>query len=656
MKLARALWSALATVLLSTSATAARPELPPVPGEVIVRFRADASITRVHALAARASADSARQVLAGRASALGLRVGRSLEAGSAIGDRTQVVRGSGDSAALAALLAADPDVEGAWPNGRRRISAAPNDPLYAATAAGVRPNGPDSGQWYLRAPVGAAVSAIDIEAAWARTRGRDSVVVAVLDTGVRMDHPDLAGHLLPGYDFVSNVAVANDGGGRDADPSDPGDWVSSADLTADQALPAGQRNFDGCSVENSSWHGTGTAALVGAGTDDGIGMAGTAPGVKILPLRVLGKCYGTDSDIQAAMRWAVGLSVAGIPNNPNPARVLNLSLGGGTACGSYQAVIDEVVGTGAVVVVAAGNSDGGTVETPANCNGVITVAALRHVGTKVGFSSLGPQVTIAAPGGNCVNLNGACLYPILTAKNSGVQGPATSIWTDSVNPSYGTSFATPLVSGVAALMFSQQPALTPAQLRNALAATARPFPTTGGDSASVPQCQAPRVGLAQIECYCTTSTCGAGMLDAGAAVAAASGPLVRIDFSPAAPTAGSGITFSAAASVSATGSTVVGWQWAIAAGGGIVNGFSSATNGITAELTPSAPGSFTVTLTVTDSSGRTAQMGQTVVVAAAATPVPAGGGGGGGGTTSLPWLALLGLAVTALFRSVPRRA
>ena len=655
------------TLLAAPPATAATAPAP-LEGEVIVQFRAGAAVTRAHALPARASAGTVRDVLARRAATMGTRLGRTLAAGSAVGERTQVLRASGMSATeLAAKLAADPEVEFAVPNGRARRLTAPNDPLYPVSTTESRINGlfmqdgPASGQWYLRAPAATLaegpVSSIDIERAWVRSRGSAGVVVAVLDTGVRPEHPDLVGRLLPGYDFVSNSTVANDGGGRDADPSDPGDWVTSAE--------AGSGTFTGCFAEASSWHGTKTAALVGASADNGIGMAGAAPGVSVLPVRVLGKCFGSESDIQAAMRWAAGLPVPGVPLNPNPAKVLNLSLGGGGACSAgYQSAVNDVLAAGAVIVAAAGNSTGGPVGAPANCAGVIGVLALRHAGLKVGFSDLGSQIAIAAPGGNCINITegSPCLYPLLTATNSGTRIPVSSGWTDSYDASVGTSFASPLVAATAGLMFSVQPALTPAMLLARMQATARPFPTTGGDNGDgsvVPVCSAPSAGIQQLQCYCNTAVCGAGMLDAGAAVNAVAGPVARITVSTASPTAGSAVNLSAAGSLVASGATITSYRWTLTPGSGIVAAFDSAENASTATLTPSAAGSFTVTLAVEDSQGNTSLATQTVTVAAApvvtppvtppATP-PAAGGGGGGGTTSAPWLALLALAAAALFR------
>ncbi len=158
-------------------------------------------------------------------------------------------------------------------------------------------------------------------------------------------------------------------------------------------------------VEDSSWHGTQTAGLIGALTNNGVGMASVGRTVRILPVRVLGKCGGFDADIIAGMRWAAGLSVPGVPANPNPARVINMSLGGAGVCTqAYVDAVNEINAAGVTIIASAGNSTGHAVSSPANCPGVIAVAGLRHVGTKVGFSDLGPQISISAPGGNCVNL------------------------------------------------------------------------------------------------------------------------------------------------------------------------------------------------------------------------------------------------------------
>ena len=666
IRCAAALSLALAVVL---PAAAARPALAPVPCEVIVQFKADAATLRKRSLAAGGTArdtGAARAPAsdrAERAARLGARIGRTLEAGASVGERMQVMRARGvDAAALAAQLAADPEVEFAVPNGRQRRLTAPNDPLYLTgppVDLAAQRGGPVSGQWYLRAPAPGLPSAIDIEAAWARSAGSAGVVVAVLDSGVRFDHPDLGrvadgGPLLPGYDFVSDSVVANDGDGHDGDPSDPGDWVSHAESLTSR--------FSDCGTSSSSWHGTSTASLIGAATHNAIGMAGTAPGVRVLPVRVLGKCYGTDADIQAGMLWAAGLAVDGVPANPNPARIINLSLGSANTCNAaYQSVVDRITAVGVVIVAAAGNSAGGPVGEPANCRGVVGVLALSHAGTKVGFSDLGREITIAAPGGNCVNITegSACLYPIVSATNDGTQGPLGDGWTDAFNASAGTSFSSPLVAAVAGLMISLRPELTPAQVRTALQASARPFPNSGADNGPddptpVLACHAPTAGVEQLQCYCSTGLCGAGMLDAGAAVAAVTGALAQVDVSEATPTAGQTLTLSGAASLASPGATVSGYAWTLLDGGGVVGGFASATNAATATLQPAAAGTFTVRLTVTDNLGHTSTTDRSVTVAAAPVVTPPDSGGGGG-LVSTPWVAGLLLAAVALGRTTRRR-
>jgi serine protease len=671
-----------------------RAALSPAAGEVIVKFKADAPTARRFALAASSDATTVQSRLSSRAAALGARTGRALQTGGAIDARTQVVRAVGvDGATLARQLAADPEIEYAVPNGRKRLLTAPNDPYYlrgpTLSLIGLT-GGPDSGQWYLRAPDATLRSAINIEAAWAQTTGSASVVVAVLDTGVRFEHPDLGrasigGPLLAGYDFVGNADVANDGDARDSDPSDPGDWTTVAENNDANGLFHECGPFDPTTgkymATSSSWHGTTTAAVVAARTNNSLGMASTAPGVKVLPVRVLGKCFGYDDDIIAAMRWAAGLSVPGVPDNPNPARVINMSLGSdGTCTAAYQEAVNEVLARNVSIVASAGNSAGAPVGSPGNCVGVIAVLALRHAGTKVGFSDLGPEITIAAPGGNCVNTGAAepCLYPILTATNTGFRGPESSTWTDAFNASLGTSYSSPLVAGVAGLMVSAKPSITPAQLRAALRSTARAFPTTGADNGPddptpVNQCIAPSSGSPQYQCYCNTQYCGAGMLDAGAAVAAAAalaGPVPRIDVTTAAPTAGVPVAISAASSTVGSGTSIQSYAWTLLDGGGIVSGFDTASNAATASLTPVAAGSFTVQLTITDNTGASASTTRAVSVAAAPVVVapPAStpstgtgtsgttsGGGGGGGAASLWWVMGVLTAALALLHDRWRR-
>lgn len=678
----------LSAAVLAVSPAALAATEAPAEARVIVRFKPQADSVRAKALSVRATRGEAREVAQTRATALGLRAGRQLAAGISLDERTHVVLAKGvSSAQLARQLAADSEVELVAVDQRRRHTLVPNDPLFGtadvnpeSTVGGVQQRTID--QWYLKKPSstpGQVVSSINAPAAWDITTGTASTVVAVLDTGVRLDHPDLAGQFVPGYDLVafsssstSAIATANDGGGADDDPSDPGDWVSQADITAGR--------ITGCTtsdISNSSWHGTRVSGLIGALTNNGTGMAGVGWKLKILPVRVLGKCGGYDSDIIAGMKWAAGITVPGLPANPNKAKVLNMSLGSDGACGTsgtgqlYRETISQVNAAGATIVAAAGNSEGLAVGLPGNCPGVVAVAALRHVGTKVGFSSLGPEVTIAAPGGNCINTGAGqpCLYPMVSTTNSGTTTPVLNdaAYTGS-GASVGTSFSAPIVSGIVGLMASVRPGLTSTEAIQILKSTARPFPTSGGGSAAdgnPPQCKAPS-STVQDECYCTTTTCGAGMVDAAAAVAAAvalNGVTVAITQSPASGlTAGQTLTLTAAATGLPTGRTVASTVWVVVDGGGIVTSFASGANAATATIMPSAAGSFTVRADVTDSAGATYSQSVTVTVAAA--PSTGGGsaggstggssGGGGGGSVSAAWLAGLLLAALALRRSAAR--
>lgn len=682
----------LRPLLMATLAAMAFPVLAQTAdteARVIVRFKPQADSVRAKAMALRATRGEASEIAQTRATALGLRTGQRLAAGISLDERTHVVIAKGMTGEqLAKKLAADGEVELVAVDQRRKHMKLPNDPLFggadvnpeSAVGGGVQARTID--QWYLKKPSstpGQVVSSINAPLAWDTTTGASSVIVAVLDTGVRLDHPDLAGQLVSGYDMIgscvngspacssaTSTAIANDGNGADSDPSDPGDWVTQADINAG--------TITGCTsddIGNSSWHGTRVAGLIAAASNNGSGMAGVGWGLKIMPIRVLGKCGGYDSDIMAGMKWAAGIDVPGLPSAPkngNRAKVINMSLGGSGTCGTtgtgglYRGVINQVNAAGVTVVVAAGNSAGQAVGLPGNCPGVVTVAALRHVGTKVGFSSVGTEVTIAAPGGNCINtgVSQDCLYPMVSTTNAGTTTPGANTYTGSA-ASVGTSFSAPIVSGIVGLMASVRPTLTAAEATQILRNTARAFPTTGGGSiadGNPQQCRAPN-STEQLECYCTTDTCGAGMVDAAAAVAATAalnGATVAITQNPASGlTAGQTLTLTAAASGLADGRTVASTAWTIVTGGGIVSAFASGANTATATITPTAAGSFTVRAEVTDSAG--VVYGQNVTVSVAAAPVvnpPPSSGGGGGGAASAAWLAGVLLAALALRRSAAR--
>ncbi|MBX3623208.1 MAG: S8 family peptidase [Rhizobacter sp.] len=402
-----------------------------------------------------------------------------------------------EAQALAERLRQRPDVEWVELNQRERLlqtAVVPNDLYYDYRSPS------DLGQWWLR-PEGETAGgqapswgAPGVQSAWSLTTGQPSAVVAVLDTGIT-PHADLFGRLLQGYDFVSEVEYANDGTGRDAYPDDPGDWVTQQEVDNEPAL------FGTCAVQDSSWHGTIISGIVAAATNNGTGVAGISWNGRVLPVRVAGKCGATVLDIIDGMRWAAGLHVSGVPDNPNPARILNISFGGTGSCDAYQGTINELAAQGVVVVAAAGNEMGEPTR-PAKCPGVVGVAALARDGLKAAYSNFGPQLSIATVGGD-PNVDDG----LLTLLNTGTTVPGS----DTYGNVFGTSFATPVVSGVASLMLSANPALSGRQIIDGLKSTARPHVQS---SSGVPFCSVSNPDV----CVCTTSTCGAGVLDAEGAV------------------------------------------------------------------------------------------------------------------------------------------
>ncbi len=376
--------------------------------------------------------------------------------------------------ALADQLTALGDVEYAEVDAWMQIA---NDgaPVVVQTAI-TEPNDPNySSQWHYKYIPGTS-QGINLPNAWDITTGSSSVVVAVLDTGIR-PHADIASRLVGGYDMIADATTANDGNGRDSDPSDPGDWCPP--------------NFP-----TSSWHGTHVAGTIGASTNNGMGVAGVDWNASLLTVRVLGKCGGYLSDISDGIYWASGLPVSGVPTNTNPADVINMSLGGSGSCGStYQNAINAAVGNGSVIVVAAGNSNAPASNyRPASCNNVISVASSTITGDRAYYSNYGSAVDVAAPGGEtAISSEG-----VLSTLNTGSTTPGS----DSYAWYQGTSMAAPHVAGVASLMRAVDGSLTPAQIEQTLKTTARAFPSGSG---------------------CNSAGCGAGIIDAFDALSSLSG-------------------------------------------------------------------------------------------------------------------------------------
>ena len=361
--------------------------------------------------------------------------------------------GAAEAETLMRQIAANPNVEYVQVDRVMTHMLTPNDTRYAE-------------QWgYTDADAG-----IRANTAWDVANG-SGTIVAVLDTGY-VAHSDLAANIVAGYDFISSTTVAGDGNGRDSDASDPGDFSGG---------------------NPSSWHGTHVAGTVAAVTNNAQGVAGTAWGAKVMPVRVLGRGGGSTSDIADAIIWASGGTVSGVPtlSAANAADVINMSLGGGGACdATTQAAINSAVSRGTTVVVAAGNSNANASGfTPASCSNVVNVASVTSASARSSFSNFGTLIDVSAPGSG-----------ILSTLNAGTAGPGA----ESYAAYSGTSMASPHVAGAVALVQSRRLALglamyTPAQVEAQLKSTA--YALAGACSGG----------------------CGAGIINARALVDAAGG-------------------------------------------------------------------------------------------------------------------------------------
>lgn len=521
-----------------------------------------------------------------------------------------------EARAMAARLAQDEAIEYAEPDVRFKALAVPNEPRFAQW------------QWNLFAPASTyassavtapATGGANLPPAWDYTTGSDTVVVAVIDSGI-VNHPDLngaaiantympTGRFLPGYDFISSNAlglptnfIANDGNGRDPDPSDPGDWITAQEKTlyTDECTVPGETAP--YQPSDSSWHGSHVAGVVAATANNALGIAGIGWNVKVLPVRALGKCGGALSDIEEAIRWAAGLAVPNIPTNPYPAQVINLSLGGEGSCGStMQSAVSAAIAAGAVVVAATGNGSDVNLISPANCNGVIAVTAHAINGENADYANIGTSTALSAPGGGS---------PVLLGRGGAIDNPSfdgryifstvlfgattpTSPASDSANTGaayagfVGTSAATPHVAGVAALLKSSVSTATPTDVRSYLL-NVRPYPA----------------GSACAPTGAFAGMCGAGLLDAGLALASTGD-----NASPAAAAGldqivapGTTVTLNGGGSKAFNGKTISSYQWSRTAGPSVT---LNNANEASASFMAPATGTLTFQLQVTDNMGKT---------------------------------------------------
>ena len=483
-----------------------------------------------------------------------------------------------EARALSAKLRASGEVELAEPDLLMQAdtmspsSLLPNDPGYASSP----------GQWHYMAPGASNLGGADLPAAWDITLGSGNVTVAVLDTGYR-PHVDLQ-PVLTGYDFVSTARIANDGNGRDTDARDPGDYVAANECGS------------GTAAARSSWHGTHVMGTIAALMNNGLYGTGVAPNVRLLPVRVLGKCGGYLSDIVDGMRWAAGLDVPGVARNLNPARIINLSLGSAGSCSAaFQSAINDVNAAGAIVVVATGNGGYDSVNQPANCNGALAITAHSIDGDNADYANIGTQTMISAPGGGCGTLSWGCTPgssangpAVYSLGNTGASAPGS----DTYALKRGTSMAAPHVSGTIALMLSLNPSMSRSEVISALRASARAYPSGSACALAANQ------GL-----------CGAGMLDAQAALRTVA-PVISLARGSQVAAPGAMVTLDANAT-SPGGYSMVSYAWRAASSNPSAVTLINA-NSPNASFVAPARGTYQFTLTVTDSHGATSTAGASV--------------------------------------------
>jgi serine protease len=629
----------------------------PMVGQLMVKLRNAQPSETVTALSAN------RMAALSSSAGVSMKAVRAMSLGASVVALPSAMKLS-EANAVAARLMADPNVEWAAPDVQvRRMQVTPPNPGYALR------------QWNLGVPASMFNSAglgqsgttkmfpngggANLPPAWAATQGAGTVRVAIIDTGVTLTHPAIQAAMLPGYDFTSSTSGTTFGlpagflknkpgvDARDADATDPGDWVSAADKTAYAACrsPGETAPYQ---QDDSSWHGTHMAGIVasqwGPGTAAGTSIAGIAPNVKIIPVRALGKCGGSSSDIIDAITWASGGTVPNVPNIANAANVINLSLGSsaGSCTGqvgtAYQAAFTAAALRGVTVVAATGNDGANSVSLPANCAGVIAVTAHVINGDNADYANVGTQVALSAPGGGRESLLApnpavattdtafyvwsSLLFGATSPSSPGSgtnapSGPAIAGFT-------GTSPATPHVGGVAALLLSLSPGLSPAAVRDLLTNTAsvRPHPAGG-------YCAQPA----------NAGTCGSGLLDAGKAIALHNLRRPTVTAADQAATANTQVTLSSSVAAGTSGGTTYTYQWTQTAGRSVT--LSSATLAQPTFTAPVANGPLTFTVTATDNNGyRSAAQTKTVTVS---------GGADAPAITAQPQPATVNVGQTATF-------
>jgi len=539
---------------------------------VIVYYNGqDTSLSRSESASAQALSLATQDTQrVGRALGLQLSVERELATGGVL-IRAEQFAGARDSAIdaerLMVEIAKNPNVSKVEPNKRVHALLVPNDTRY-------------SEQWDMFNATGG----MNVQPAWDVATG-SGVVVAVIDTGIT-PHSDLAGQTVAGYDFISSSTTARDGNGRDSNPNDEGDWFA----TNECGVPYSS---------NSSWHGTHVAGTVAAIANNSKGVAGVAFNAKVQPVRVLGKCGGSIADIADAIIWSSGGSVSGVPANATPAKVINLSLGGQGACSTTeQNAINSARSRGTVLAIAAGNDNANVSGfDPGNCNGVIAVASTTKAGSRSSFSNYGALIDVSAPGGDGAGGSG----DILSTLNSGT----TTQSAESYAFYAGTSMAAPHVAGLAALMLSKNPALTPDQIETLMKNNAKPLPgsCSGG--------------------------CGTGIIDATKTLNAVTGgggnvaPVANFSVTT------SGLTANFTDSSTDSDGSIASRAWNF--------GDGTTSTAANPSKTYSAAGTYTVSLTVTDNGGATNTRTQSVTVSS----------GGGGGTVLSNGVAKTGLSGAA---------